>query len=83
MYKAVLASGRAITVKRLSPRRPEVDNEIRILSSVLSAAPPCPRRSPAPPHVLSVLLPLASAALPSPRPLAGAGSPSSCVHMTD
>ncbi|KAF0922867.1 hypothetical protein E2562_002116 [Oryza meyeriana var. granulata] len=34
VYKAVLASGRAVAVKRPSPRRPEVDNEIRILSSV-------------------------------------------------
>ena len=34
VYKAVLPSGRAVAVKRPSPRRPEVDNEIRILSSV-------------------------------------------------
>ncbi|CAN6355341.1 unnamed protein product [Urochloa humidicola] len=34
VYKAVLPSGRAVAVKRPSPRRPEVDNEIRILSSL-------------------------------------------------
>ncbi|CAD6272257.1 unnamed protein product [Miscanthus lutarioriparius] len=34
VYKAVLPSGRAVAVKRPSPRRHEVDNEIRILSSV-------------------------------------------------
>ncbi|PUZ66187.1 hypothetical protein GQ55_3G286900 [Panicum hallii var. hallii] len=34
VYKAVLPSGRAVAVKRPSPRRPEVDNEICILSSV-------------------------------------------------
>ncbi|KAG8068964.1 hypothetical protein GUJ93_ZPchr0005g15300 [Zizania palustris] len=34
VYKAVLPSGRAVAVKRPSPRRPEVDNEIVILSSV-------------------------------------------------
>ncbi|KAM3403796.1 hypothetical protein ACQJBY_007110 [Aegilops geniculata] len=34
VYKAVLPSGRAVAVKRPSPRRAEVDNEIRILSSV-------------------------------------------------
>ncbi|KAK1696902.1 hypothetical protein QYE76_013599 [Lolium multiflorum] len=34
VYKAVLPSGRAVAVKRPSPRRAEVDNEIRILSSL-------------------------------------------------
>lgn len=34
VYKAVLPCGRAVAVKRPSPRRAEVDNEIRILSSV-------------------------------------------------
>ncbi|CAN6347023.1 unnamed protein product [Urochloa humidicola] len=34
VYKAVLPSGRAVAVKRPAPRRPEVDNEIRILSSL-------------------------------------------------
>ncbi|KAL6905300.1 hypothetical protein ACP4OV_002901 [Aristida adscensionis] len=34
VYKAVLPSGRTVAVKRPSPRRAEVDNEIRVLSSL-------------------------------------------------
>ncbi|KAL6620172.1 hypothetical protein ACP70R_035311 [Stipagrostis hirtigluma subsp. patula] len=62
VYKAVLPSGRAVAVKRPSPRRAEVDNEIRILSSLrgprlvnlLGFADPGPDHGPARPRLLVV-----------------------------
>lgn len=69
VYKVVLPSGRTIIVKRPSPRRPEVDNEICILSSVLGRASSTSSASPtpAPPTSTTARTSLSSSTCPTAR----------------